>query len=307
MFGIPNLVPWEGPAYAGGANRIMVIGETHYGKWTEKQIVEHLLLPTTGSGTWTGFVKAVTNDPALTRQSRANFLNCIVFYNYIVNFQPETAEKSQVSDAQRSDPDNQRILLEMVKAYRPTHMIVWGLPNFRSIAQGDLWTRLVMAENGAAYSALKVGDIDATAIGIKHPAIGFSSSKWGPVLAAFLHDQYRPLASVQRAPASSQSMPAARSDLNRKGGQTWLLRLEPATGQRAWVTKRFERNNGIPLLDRAGNPIYGRATAETRKRVLEGLNVLFHNRQLDGVGGFSYHGIHRVAVVTDTGVELDWP
>lgn len=90
-------------------------------------------------------------------------------------------------------------------------------------------------------------------------------------------------------------------------GATRLLRLADGPGPRAWFMKEFVEDKGAALMDRRGQPVCGPANANTRERVLEALNLLFEQGQLHGVGGFSYHGSHRVAVVTETGVQLDWP
>ena len=157
MFGIANFEPWVGRDYGHQLPKIMVVGETRYGNDTDRQIGETLCLPSLPSNTWNGFARAATGDLALTSAHRATFLQRIVFYNYVVNFQPKTAAESAVASGQRNDPDNQRVLVKMIEHYQPSHLIVWGVPNFRTVVAGPSWQARALAEEGLAYAHVAVG------------------------------------------------------------------------------------------------------------------------------------------------------
>jgi hypothetical protein len=255
--------------------------------------------------TWTGFVRAATGDLALTSANRATFLHRIVFYNYVVNFQPRIAAESAVASEQRNDPDNQRVLLEMIELYQPSHLIVWGVPNFRAIVAGRLWQARALAEEGLAYAHIAVGSVRTVAIGIKHPAIGFSPRAWAPVLTNFLSGgpDWRP--SVSAAEAWRAALPSrARPAPGQNSGKTLLLRLVDGQAPRPWVVKEYETDDGIALIDRSGQVVHGAFTARVKIKVVEALNVLMNDGAFEGVSGFSYHGCRHVAVARDGRVVL---
>ena len=167
----------------------------------------------------------------------------------------------------------------------------------------------------------------AVAIGIKHPAIGFSYRAWAPVLADFLPGgaDWRP--SVSAAEAWREALPsrgrrAAIRDGGRDeamlpkstlptrwaqlpgSGKTLLLRLLDGEGARPWVVKEHEGDDGIALIDRSGQVVRGNFTARVKEQVVEALNVLLNEGAFVGVSGFSYHGDNHVAVVRDGRVAL---
>jgi hypothetical protein len=111
------------------------------------------------------------------------------FYNYNVTFggarggAPLTWEK-------RLDPLHARVLKEMLRTYKPTHVVVWGDDNWRAVTVAD-----------AAWEAmddLRCGDFDepcrAVVVDghrslftrIAHPAVGFSYERWSLLLSRFL-------------------------------------------------------------------------------------------------------------------------
>jgi len=319
MFEIANLEPWVGRDYGHQLPKIMVVGETRYGDWTDREIGENLCLPSELSNTWSGFAKAATGDLALTLANRVTFLQRIVFYNYVVNFQPKTAAESAVASGQRNDPDNQRVLLEMIEHYQPSHLIIWGVPNFRTVVAGPCWQARALGEEGLAYAHVAIGSVRAVAIGIKHPAIGFSYRAWAPVVADFLSGgpDWRPSMSATEAWLAALPSPGGRATslggeakamlptgtmptrpARPQGeGKTLLLRLLDGEGARPWVVKEYTGDDGVALIDQTDQVVRGNFTARVKEKIVEALNVLLNEGAFDGVSGFSYHGDNHVAVV----------
>ena len=192
MFGVEAVEPWIGPSYGQTEPKIMVVGDTRYSKtYRDRRIVQDQV-EGRRDPVFTKFTQAVigkpTSAPGYDADARA-FWGGVLFYNYNTTFFPEKAG-TRLDWATRTDPQNARVLQEMVRAFRPTHAIVWGFANWDSIVQGASWAKfgtIPGLETQEPYGAMSVDGHTTLFAGVLHPSSPeFRFERWAPVLSAFL-------------------------------------------------------------------------------------------------------------------------
>jgi hypothetical protein len=194
MFGVDKFQPWTGldGKYDASNQRVMVIGDTRFDEnFTDREIIlgkiggaRHL--------TFTNFQQAVLGKRHWEdgyESAIRTFWERTLFYNYNTNFFPG-AERLPPPLEARLDPQNARILGEMLRAYQPTHAIVWGDDNWNSMtAAGAGWVTEPDMRCGGSDEpcrSVTVAGRRTLFTRVKHPSAGFAYERWAPLLARFL-------------------------------------------------------------------------------------------------------------------------
>lgn len=194
MFGIDGFEPWSGleGKYEASNPRLMVVGDTRLdAPLTDRECI----LRKIGGAPdliFTNFEQAVLGrrhwDEGFRAAVRA-FWERTVFYNYNAAHLGAQAG-TPLTARTRSDPLHARLLRDMLLAYRPSHVIVWGEANWEALAVADApWD---------ADQPIRCGEIDepcrsVTLDGqrsrftrIRHPSAGFAYDRWSGLLSRFL-------------------------------------------------------------------------------------------------------------------------
>ena len=191
MFGVEAVEPWIGPNYGRSEPKVLVVGDSRYSKtYHDRRIVQDQV-EGRRDPVFTKFTQAAigkqTSAPGYEADARA-FWDGALFYNYNTTAFPEKAG-TPLDSAARADPQNARVLQEMIRAFRPTHAIVWGFANWDSIVQGSSWATLghIPLEPPELYRAMLVEGHTVLFAGVLHPSSReFRFERWAPVLSAFL-------------------------------------------------------------------------------------------------------------------------
>jgi hypothetical protein len=194
MFGIDGFEPWMGVdgKYEASLPRVMVLGDTRLdAPLTDRECI----LRKIGGAPdliFTNFEQAVLGlrhwEEGFRRQVRA-FWERTVFYNYNVTYVPAQSG-APLTERTRSDPLHARLLRDMLRHAKPTHVIVWGEANWQALAVAD-----------AAWEAdrpIRCGAVDepcrCVALAgrrsrftrVSHPSAGFAYERWSGLLQRFL-------------------------------------------------------------------------------------------------------------------------
>ncbi|MGO8920946.1 MAG: hypothetical protein ACLQJR_34070 [Stellaceae bacterium] len=194
MFGIDGFDPWMGVdgKYEASNPRVMVVGDIRLDvPLTDRECI----LRKIGGAPdliFTNFEQAVLGlrhwENDFRRQVRA-FWERTAFYNYNVTYVSGPAG-APLTARTRSDPLHARLLRDMLRHAKPTHVIVWGDANWQALAVAD-----------AAWEAdrpIRCGEIDEPCrrvvveghrscfTRISHPSAGFAYERWSRLLQRFL-------------------------------------------------------------------------------------------------------------------------
>lgn len=192
MFGVDAVEPWIGPDYGRSEPKVLVVGDSRYSRtYHDRRIVQDQV-EGRRDPVFTKFTQAVigkqTSAPGYETDARA-FWNGALFYNYNTTFFPEQAG-TRLDGAARSDPQNARVLQEMLRAFRPTHAVVWGFANWNSIVQGSGWAQAGHVPGLTTQEPCRAMSVDGHTTlfaGVQHPSSPeFRFERWSPVLSAFL-------------------------------------------------------------------------------------------------------------------------
>lgn len=191
MFGIDGFEPWMGVdgKYEASQPRVMVLGDIRLdAPLTDRECI----LRKIGAAPdliFTNFEQAVLGqrhwEDGFRRQVRA-FWERTAFYNY--NAAAPIA--ATVTAKTRSDPLHARLLRDMLRHAKPTHVIVWGEANWQALAVAD--------HEWEADRPIRCGEIDepcrSVAVDghrtcftrVSHPSAGFTYERWSQLLQRFL-------------------------------------------------------------------------------------------------------------------------
>lgn len=194
MFGIDGFEPWMGVdgKYEASLPRVMVLGDLSLdAPLTDRECI---LRKIAGAPDliFTNFEQAVLGmrhwEDGFRRQVRA-FWERTAFYNYNLARMPSEA-RAPLTLRTRSDPRHARLLSDMLRHAKPTHVIVWGEANWQALAVAD-----------AAWETeppIRCGEVDEPRRGVtldghrsrftrvSHPSAGFAYERWSGLLRSFL-------------------------------------------------------------------------------------------------------------------------
>jgi hypothetical protein len=192
MFGVAGFEPWTGIAgkYEASKPRVIVVGDRRFdAPLTDRECVlgklggaRHLVFD--------NFDQAVLGrrhwENGYREEVRA-FWERTVFYNYNVTHLPGAGPPRPET---RSDRVHARLLREMMRTYKPTHVIVWGFDNWQAlVVEGTPWAKEGQIGGGEVddpYRAVILEGHEILLTRIAHPAAGFIHQRWSVLLARFL-------------------------------------------------------------------------------------------------------------------------
>lgn len=190
--GLVKFLPWIGKQYDGGflpRRKLLVLGESHYSsngtrEFTRRVVREYIA----GAGYrfFTSIHQAVAGihhtDPMFDHDK---FWHSVAFYNFV---------QEAVGDGPRQRPTGEMIVnstpafKEVIGNIMPTHILVLGkflwanIPDFDSIAS----FKLKRGDEDVECGYYVENGHKMLAMGILHPASGFSSEAWHPTISEFL-------------------------------------------------------------------------------------------------------------------------
>lgn len=193
MLGIETFDPWIGPNYCHSTPKLLVLGESRFDEeeWTDKKIIEDKIEGSPHK-TFTNFVQAALGLHHTHDDYNAQaFWKRVIFYNYNTSVFPGHP-RVPLDWETRCDPQNGKVLRDVLFEYKPTHVVVWGACNWESLdVAGSPWIRNEFIPNATwngrqhPYCAVVVEGQTTLFTYVVHPSAGFSAPKWAPVLSAF--------------------------------------------------------------------------------------------------------------------------
>ncbi|MDE2362806.1 MAG: hypothetical protein KGM42_09010 [Hyphomicrobiales bacterium] len=184
-----RFLPWIPRGFGGGPlRRLLVLGESHYGKPAEDvpSLTNDVVSCYIAGANFRFFT---TLSMVLTKEDRSQIdryaiWSRIAFYNYV---QWLVSEKARVTPSESMFNESQKAFFDVIDEIRPTHLIACGMrlwnhmPNFTSDGahithDGKQYLYGPYARNWGTLLAL----------GINHPSSAFVQSRWRPVIKSFL-------------------------------------------------------------------------------------------------------------------------
>jgi hypothetical protein len=182
MFGMVNVEPWIGPDYDKSDLKLLVLGESRYDEDYTDQTIIQTKIDGQRKQTFTDFVQAALgkhhSDPEF---DAAAFWNKTIFYNYLFFF--PGGPRIPVAEKMRANKENWRTLERMLETFKPTHCIVWGVGNWRSIEPN-------LRKRSPLYFT-EVKGHKTLFVYVKHPSTGFSFDKWTLCLRTFFGSHFK--------------------------------------------------------------------------------------------------------------------
>jgi hypothetical protein len=180
--------PWEGKNFRQNKLRLLILGESHYGKSNETRdftwrLTDEIIKGEIRGRFWTQIAQAITGR-SRWEINRAQFWNSVSFYNYV---QQIVADKARVAPTPEMFHRSEPAFFETIDFLRPTHLLAMGY---------RLWSRMpALANEGLHFSIdgkrYQYGEYRrdwgrVLAMSIKHPSSAFSAPVWHPVIKRFL-------------------------------------------------------------------------------------------------------------------------
>jgi len=194
MVGIDGFEPWTGIGgkYQASNPRLLVLGDTRLdAPLTDR---EAILRKIGGAPDliFTNFEQAVLGrrhwEPGF-REAVRTLWECTLFYNYNAAYAAGPGA-APLTAAMRLDPRHGQLLRDMLQAWKPTHVVVWGEPNWQALAVADAaWETQPAIPSGGGEEpcrSVTLGGQRSLFTRVAHPAAGFAYERWSQLLARFL-------------------------------------------------------------------------------------------------------------------------
>ncbi len=194
MFGIDGFEPWMGVdgKYEASLPRVMVLGDLSLdAPLTDRECI----LRKIGGAPdliFTNFEQAVLGmrhwQDDFRPQVRA-FWERTAFYNYNPVRMASEA-RAPLTLWTRSDPRHARLLSDMLRHAKPTHVIVWGEANWQALAVADAaWEAeppIYCREVDEPCRGVTLDGHRSRFTRVSHPSAGFAYERWSGLLRSFL-------------------------------------------------------------------------------------------------------------------------
>ncbi len=187
--------PWVGSSYQSTTPRLMILGESHHAGRDEK-VTSEITVETVTSYIeadrhfgWRDYFTKVHRvvrgrEVQTDTQSRETFWQAVIFYNYVQEIAAEgghdRAPTPEMFLAGRAP------LLEVLKYYRPTHLIATGRRLWRYVRNNHAGGADPMGKEPIRIIYDEPNEAHTRAIGITHPAGGMSYHEEIPRVREFL-------------------------------------------------------------------------------------------------------------------------
>jgi hypothetical protein len=188
MFGINAFRPWVGPQYPGASPKLLVLGESRYKKsFTDHQIIKARITNGLDGGqlrTFRKFERAVLGKED-SETLVNNFWQRTLFYNYNCCIFPGGPRVS-IPYRCREQPENGTMLRRMLEKFKPSHVIVWGATNWKSIDAHSPWLDSHVPGTHEPYCATTIDGCTILFTRVWHPSTAFSPPYWHLLISQFL-------------------------------------------------------------------------------------------------------------------------
>lgn len=192
-----KFLPWVGNHYQAGRDgkRVMVLGESHYCASPKdavpritNQVIADLLDPASEheayKNTYTKFANALA-EKNLTFDERKQVWNSVLFYNY-VQFPLSGA---RVSPTAQEFIQSEAAFFEVLDAYRPDCIIVWGQRLYNNLPRKGHQLPDLVLPNGDSIETWAYetsGGHTMQVLPITHPSAAFVPDYWHEAIQLFL-------------------------------------------------------------------------------------------------------------------------
>lgn len=146
MNSVVKFKPWVGENYETGIHqgkKLMILGESHYCANPETEateditikVIEDLLDPFSEhegyKNTYTKFAKSVVGEKQFTEESKKDFWQHVIFYNYV-----QTAiSGARIAPTTEQFRNSEQAFFEILSQYHPDLIIVWGKRLYNNLPQ----------------------------------------------------------------------------------------------------------------------------------------------------------------------------
>jgi uracil-DNA glycosylase len=174
-----------------GGKRVLALGESHYAS-DVSEVTEHITNDVIGwyldpgcefegwMNTYTKFIRALSGDFEIARETSAAWWNRIAFYNFVQV--PMTGPRTAPTAEEFRDSDG--AFFEILEMLRPDYVLAWGERLYNNLPQtgyqGDdccgLETWVYETKDGHKVHVL----------GLYHPSAGFDTTYWRDVIKKFI-------------------------------------------------------------------------------------------------------------------------
>lgn len=182
----PYFEPWVGRNYATNENRLLVLGESHYGKSSMSANFTKILIKEYIEGTWThrfwtNIMQVVYGQP-YWKIDRAEFWGKVAFYNYVQQIVAETAGVAPPPDM---FTNSEAAFFSVLDSLRPKTILVLSKRLWENLPSDGRYGQEICLGNGSRgtwiYPYTKG---EALATWLPHPSYNFSWHRWHPVVLA---------------------------------------------------------------------------------------------------------------------------
>lgn len=185
---LPYFEPWIGCNYGTSINRLLILGESHYGSTSMSGNSTKVLTQQYVDGVWTHRfwtnIMQVVNGQPYWEIDRAEFWGRVAFYNYV---QQPVAEMAGIAPTPEMFIASKEAFLSVLDRVTPKGILVLSK---------RLWENL--PSEGTRGQDIHCGEVEretwiypfnggeALATWLPHPSYGFSWSRWHPLVLALL-------------------------------------------------------------------------------------------------------------------------
>ena len=174
----------------------MALGESHYcGKPSDdvpsvtNDVIRRYLNPKEEfegwMNTYTKFIRALSGDYDIARDSSSSWWNRILFYNFVQV--PMTGARVAPTEDEFRNSDN--AFFEMLEKYHPDVVIAWGKRLYSELPNRGHEGLYITDPNNKKLDTwvyrLSTGK-DTRVLPITHPSAGFDTEFWHKVMAKFI-------------------------------------------------------------------------------------------------------------------------
>lgn len=181
--------PWRGKYYPCGGifeKRILVLGESHHGKDTGKNMTKDIIYEQCYScytmPAYTKFERALVGSTT-NNILREKIWNSVAFYNYV----QECISKPRKSPTKKQFDDSEAAFFEVLETLKPDVVLVWGSRLYDAMPYSNSKTGPNYEYEGYSYRSCfynLVSGLSIPCYEMQHPSSGFSWKWWHGFLMA---------------------------------------------------------------------------------------------------------------------------